>query len=99
LTGNPPGVGKVTRKILRGRAVRLPVINGHSPQDASNPDWAPTKRESTGAPETDPREAVVESVPESEQWDPVSGLDTRIELAEPQNGASQCPRRDGMRAT
>jgi hypothetical protein len=99
LTGSSPGVGVVTRKILQGRAVRLPVINGRSPQDASNPDSAPTKRESTGAPDTDPKEAVVESVPESERRDPVSGLDTRIGLAEPENGASQCPRRDGTRAT
>jgi hypothetical protein len=84
LTGSSPGVGVVTRKILQGRAVRLPVINGRSPQDASNPDLAPTKRESTGAPDTDPKEAAVESAPESERRDPVSGLDTRIGLAEPQ---------------
>ena len=84
LTGSPPGVGVVTRKILQGRAVRLPVINGRSPQNASNPDSAPTNPESTGAPDTDPKEAAVESAPESERRDPVSGLDTRIGLAEPQ---------------
>jgi hypothetical protein len=67
LTGSSPSVGMVTRKILRGRAAILPIINGRSPQDASNPDWAPTKQESTRAPDTDPKEAVVESVPESER--------------------------------
>ena len=31
------------------------------------------RRELTGEPDTDPKEALLESAPESERWDPVPG--------------------------
>jgi hypothetical protein len=73
LTENSTGIGTVTRSMVRDRAVELARINGRSAQDASKSDWEQAKRELTGEPDTDPKEAVLESAPESERWDPVPG--------------------------
>jgi hypothetical protein len=73
LTENSAGLGTVTRKMVRERAVELAVINGRSAQDVSKSDLEQAKRELTGEPDMDPNEAVLESAPESERWDPVPG--------------------------
>jgi hypothetical protein len=73
LTDNSAGIGTVTRKMLRQRAVELAVINGRSAQSVSKSDWEQAKRELTGEPDIDPKEAILESAPESERWDPVPG--------------------------
>ena len=73
LTENSAGIGTVTRKMVRERAVELAVINGRSARDVSKSDWEQARRELTGEPDTDPKEAVLESAPESERWDPVPG--------------------------
>jgi hypothetical protein len=59
--------------MVRERAVELAVINGRSAQEVSKPDWKQAKRELTGDSAPVPNEAALESVPESERWDPVSG--------------------------
>jgi hypothetical protein len=73
LTENSAGIGAVTRKMVRDRAVELAVINGRSAQHVSKSDWEQARRELTGGPDTDPKQAVLESAPESERWDPVPG--------------------------
>ena len=73
LTANFAGLGTVNRKMVRERAVELAVINGRSAQDVSRSDWEQAKLELTGDSDTDPKEAVLESAPESERWDPVPG--------------------------
>ena len=73
MTENSAGLGTVTRKMVRERAVELAVINGRSAQEVSKSDWDQAKRELTGEPDTDPKEAALESAPESERWDPVPG--------------------------
>jgi hypothetical protein len=73
LTENSAGLGTVTRKMVRERAVELAVINGRSAQDVSKSDWEQAKREMTGDSDPDPNETVLESAPESERWDPVPG--------------------------
>ena len=73
LTENSAGIGTVTRKMVRERAVELAVINGRSAQEVSKSDWEQAKRELTGLPDTDPKTAVLESTLESERWDPVPG--------------------------
>ena len=59
--------------MVRERAVELAIINGRPAQDVSKSDWEQAKRELTGEPDTDPKEAILESAPESERWDPVPG--------------------------
>jgi hypothetical protein len=73
LTENSAGIGTVTRSMVRRRAVELAVINGRSAQEVSKSDWEQAKRELTGEPDMDPKEALLESAPESERWDPVPG--------------------------
>jgi hypothetical protein len=72
------GIGTVTRKMVRERAAEIAVTNGRSAQDASKSDWEQAKRELTGEPETDPKEAALEAAPESERWDPLPGSKGRI---------------------
>ena len=73
LTENSAGLGTVTRQMVRERAVELAVINGRSAREVSKTDWEQAKRELTGKPEIDRKEAVLDSAPESERWDPVPG--------------------------
>lgn len=70
---NSSGIGTVTRKMVRKRAVELAIINGRRARDVSKSDWEQAKRELTGEPDIDPKEAALEEVPESERWDPVPG--------------------------
>jgi hypothetical protein len=70
---NTAGVGTVTRKMVRERATELALINGRSVHKVSAADWAQAKRELTGKPDLDPKEALLESAPESERWDPLPG--------------------------
>jgi hypothetical protein len=69
LTENSAGIGTVTRKMVRERAVELAVINGRSAQDVSKSDREQAQRELTGEPDTDPKQVALESAPESERWD------------------------------
>jgi hypothetical protein len=73
LTENSAGIGTVTRKMVRKRAIELAVINGRSAQEVSKSDLEQAKRELTGEPDADPKESVLESAPESERWNPVPG--------------------------
>jgi hypothetical protein len=73
LTINSAGIGAPSRELLRKRACELAVLDGRSAQDASKSDWEQAKRELTGQSDADPKEAALESAPESERWDPVPG--------------------------
>ena len=73
MTENSAGIGTVTRKMVRERAVELAVINGRTAQEVAKSDWEQAKRELTGEPDADPKQALLESAPESERWDPVPG--------------------------
>jgi hypothetical protein len=72
------GVGTVTRKMVRERAVEIAVIDGRTAQEVSKSDWEQAKRELTGGSDMDPNEALLESAPESERWDPLPGSTGRI---------------------
>jgi hypothetical protein len=73
LTDNSAGIGTVTPKMVRQRAAELAVIDGRPMKDVSKSECEEARRELTGEPDTDPREAALESAPESERWDPVPG--------------------------
>ena len=70
---NSGGIGTVTRKMVRKRAVELAIINGRPAREVSKSDLEQAKRELTGEPDIDPKQAELESVPESERWDSVPG--------------------------
>lgn len=75
LTENSSGIGTVTRKMVRERAVELAVLAGHTEQEVSKTDWEQAKRELTGVetPDVDPKQMELESAPDTERWDPVPG--------------------------
>jgi hypothetical protein len=62
--------------MVEARARELAAINGH-PSQPSEADYQQAKRELTGGAETDPQEEKVESIPESDDWDPVPGSSGR----------------------
>jgi hypothetical protein len=73
LTKNSAEIGTVTRAMVRVRATELAAIDGRSPKDMMMSDFAQAKRELTGEPDLDPKETILESAPESERWDTLSG--------------------------
>ena len=73
LAENSAGLGTVTRKMVRARAAELAVIDGLLSSAATKSHFAQAKRELTGEPDMDPKDAILESTPESERWDPGSG--------------------------
>ena len=73
LTENASGIGTVTPEMVEARARELAAIAGRVPPQPSQVDYEQAKRELTGEPELDAQEAALESIPESERWDPVPG--------------------------
>lgn len=68
---NADGIGTVTPAMVEARARELAAINGRS--QPSKADYQQAKRELTGEEETDPQDENVESIRESDGWDPVPG--------------------------
>lgn len=73
LTENSQGLGTVTRKMVRARAAELAIIDGGLSNRATQSHFEQAKRELTGLPDMDPKQALLEAAPESERWDPVPG--------------------------
>ncbi len=73
LTENAVGIGTVTPEMVEARAGELAEIAGRVPAQATEVDYEQAHRELTGGPEMDPEKEVLESIPESERWDPVPG--------------------------
>ena len=73
ISENSAGVGTVTRQMVQARAAELAIIDGHLSHDATASHFAQAKRELIGVPDMDPKDAILESAPESERWDPLPG--------------------------
>src|SRR6266853_3844909 len=74
---NADGIGTVTPAMVEARARELAVINGHGSSGPTKADYQQAKCKLTGEEEIDPQEKNVESLPESEGWDPVPGSSGR----------------------
>jgi len=70
---NADGIGTVTTAMVEARARELALINGHDSSEPSETDYRQAKRELTGDSEIDAPGETLESLPESERWDPVPG--------------------------
>jgi hypothetical protein len=55
------------------RAVELAAMKGCLTHSISKSDWDQARRELTGDPEMDPLQAALQSVPESDRWNPLQG--------------------------
>lgn len=73
LTENGVGIGTVTPEMVEARARELALIAGRVPPESSEADYEQAKRELTGGTEMDADEKALDSIPESERWDPVPG--------------------------
>jgi len=73
LTENSAGIGPVTRGMVQARARELATIDGRTAQEATKSDCEQARRELMGDSDLDAKEEALESVPESERWDPVPG--------------------------
>lgn len=58
-TANPAVTCKVTRGMLRKRAVTLAGLDGRAPQDASKSDWEQAKQELITNPDAETQEETV----------------------------------------
>jgi hypothetical protein len=97
LTVNSAGIGTVSRKMVRERAVELAKLDGRSAQDVSKSDWEKARRELIGGPEMDPKQAALEAAPESERWDPAPGSEGRKVPASPGEDEDEEGRSDNER--
>ncbi len=73
ITENAVGISTVTLEMVEARARELAAIVGRVPPEPSEVDYEQAQRELTGGPELDAEEIALESIAESERWDPVSG--------------------------
>src|SRR5260370_37358320 len=74
---NADGIGTVTPAMVEARARELALINGRGSSGPTKADYRQAKRELTREEGSDPQKANVESEPESEGWEPVTGSDGR----------------------
>jgi len=70
---NADGIGTVTPAMVEARARELALIDGRGSSEPTEADYQQAKRELTGEEEIDAQQENLESLPESEAWDPVPG--------------------------
>lgn len=70
-----PAAGRrqVTRAKAQTRARELAEIAGRVPTGVKQEDYERAKRELTGESDSDRQDAILDSIPEKERWDPVPG--------------------------
>jgi len=66
-------VGTVTWQMVRDRAREIAITNGRGPHDVLDSDFDQARRELTTLDNESRKEEFIESLPESERWDPVAG--------------------------
>ena len=67
------GIGTITAEMARQGVAELAIIKERLRREASPSDVKEARRELTGEPDRDAKQALLESVPESDRWDPVPG--------------------------
>jgi hypothetical protein len=73
LTENFTGIGSVTREMVYKRARDLALLAGYAPTQVRQSDYEQAKRELTGGADIDRQDTALESLPETERWDPLPG--------------------------
>ena len=71
LTENSVGIGPVTREMVQARTRELALIAGRAPPHVTQADYEQAKRELMGEPDMNQREAILESLPETNRSDPM----------------------------
>ena len=73
LIEDPAETGKISRRLVRERAVEVAISQGRTAQDVSKADWEQAKRDLQSEPETDTSAVAQESAAECEGWAMVMG--------------------------
>ena len=99
ISENSAGIGTVTRKMVRGRAEELAIINGDRVRKVSSSELEEAREQLTGEPDIAAQEATLESAPESERWDPVPGSTGHKVPVAPSDDEDEEGRSDNERLT
>jgi len=73
ISNNFSGIGVVTREMINKRAHELALISGRPDREVTDADFQQARRELNGESDLDSREEALESLPESDRWNPVPG--------------------------
>jgi hypothetical protein len=73
ISENFKGIGPVSHGMVRVRAAELALINGRSAGDVLPGDMEAAKHELAGESDSDRKDDLLDSLPESKRWDPVPG--------------------------
>lgn len=84
ISENSAGIGTVTRKMVLSRAEGQAIISGDWLHKVSASGFEEARQQLTGQPELAPEDETLESVPESECWEPAPGA-TGHEMPAPSN--------------
>ena len=73
ISENFNGIGPVSHGMVRARAAELALIDGRSAADVLPGDVEAAKHELAGESDSDRKDDLLDSLPESKRWDPVPG--------------------------
>lgn len=73
ISNNFSGIGAVTREMIDKRACELALISGRPPHEVTHADFEQASRELNGETDLDREEIELESLPESDRWNPNPG--------------------------
>ena len=99
ISGNSVGIGTVTTKMVRSRALELAIIDGSWLHHVSASDLEQARQQLTGEPDMAAQETALESAPESERWDPVSSSTGHKFRGAPSDDEDEDGRSDNERLT
>lgn len=77
ISENFKGIGPVSHRMVRVRASELGLIDGRSAEDVRSGDVEAAEHELAGESDSDRKDDLLESLPESKRWDPVPGSEGR----------------------
>jgi hypothetical protein len=73
ISNNFAGIGAVTREMIDKRACELAILSGRAADEVTDADFEQATRELNGETDLDNDEVVLESLPESDRWNPNPG--------------------------
>jgi hypothetical protein len=73
ISNNFSGIGAVTREMIDKRACELALLSGRPPHEVTDADFEQASRELNGETDLDRDEIALESLPESDRWNPNPG--------------------------
>ncbi|HZZ19851.1 MAG TPA: hypothetical protein VFE25_10800 [Opitutaceae bacterium] len=73
ISNNFSGIGAVTEDMIDKRACELAILSGRPAKEVTDADFEQARRELNGETDLDNDDVVLESMPESDRWNPNPG--------------------------